>query len=232
MNRIRKSNNIYQVLITPHIRISPDSSIILGNWTDINLRDCHILEFKSLQEAQAEAFNYPDIDWYRIVMNHKYVFERIKTVVGNILEKHTVQIINKLTNPTEFKNKVFDRVDKQARILDFEDKGFLNDIISITIINPYNTQLNEISKLIMMHSNHLWRNDLRIKDRIDKDNEIIILGKTELGTTYTIKLITSLYHQFKKWYELEGHFMDDQFVDGKYNQMKKQQRMIDRYSFE
>ena len=75
MNRIRKVDNMYQVLITPDIKISPDSALLIGNWSDESLRNFYVLQFESLNDAQAEAFKYPDIDWYKIVLNHKYIFE-------------------------------------------------------------------------------------------------------------------------------------------------------------
>ena len=69
MNRIRKIDNNYQVLITPDIKLSPDSSLLIGNWEDESLRNYYILQFESLNDAQAEAYNYPDIDWYRISLS-------------------------------------------------------------------------------------------------------------------------------------------------------------------
>lgn len=234
MNRIRKFNNKYQVIITPHISISPDSSILLGNWMDINFRDCYVLEYPSLQDALAEALNYPDIDWYRIVMNHKYVFERIKNTLKDISSNYPVQFIPKLMSPTGFKNKIFDKVIHFSGTKNRLAGGFFNEIITITIVHPYNDVLNEISKSIMTYTDHLWSDSLRIIDKINKENEIIIIGKTELGTTYTIRLITNMFHQFKMWYSMIGHKMDESIVDKKYNTMKKQQEFIDSnsYSFE
>ncbi len=49
MNRIRKINGIYQVLLTPNIRISPDSSLILGLFEDSSLRGFSIVDFDNMR---------------------------------------------------------------------------------------------------------------------------------------------------------------------------------------
>ena len=38
MNRIRKVNEHYEILITPHQRFNAGTEILLGNWTDPNLK--------------------------------------------------------------------------------------------------------------------------------------------------------------------------------------------------
>lgn len=225
MNRIRRYNNKYQVLITPHIKISPDSSIILGNWTDINLTDCYVLEFETMQGSQMEAFKYPDIDWYRIIMNHKYIFVRLSETIAEILSDYDIDIVPKLMSPKEFKDKVFNRV--SASGYGKYSMSQFNDIISITVLSPFNSILNETATRVMTHMEHLWRDDLRIIDRINKDNEIIIIGKTELGTTYTIRFITTLLNNWKRWHAQIGRKIDDKITDKMYNDMNAQQKTID-----
>ena len=78
MNRIRKLDDKYQVLLTPTISMSPDSSLIIGNWEDESLRNYKVLQFETMNDAMAEAYKYPDIDWYKMVLNHKYIFQRLR----------------------------------------------------------------------------------------------------------------------------------------------------------
>src|SRR3989304_6180205 len=85
MNRIRKFDGVFQVLITPEIKIAPDSPIMVGNWEDENLRNYYVLSFESLNDAQAEAFKYPDIDWHRLVIYHQHIFQRLDGQIRGLI---------------------------------------------------------------------------------------------------------------------------------------------------
>ena len=124
MNRIRYLNNEYQVLVTPENRTSPFSSIInfisnedylnddLGLFDDSYLKNSKILFFDNLSDAQYEALKYPDIDWKRIVMDHKHIYNNLKSNILNFIEKNefTVYFEPKILSSIELKNSIFDRV--------------------------------------------------------------------------------------------------------------------------
>lgn len=231
MNRIRKINGIYQVLITPNIKFSPDSSLMIGNWDDAELRNFYIIEFPFLNEAQCEAFKYPDIDWYRIVLNHKHIYQRLKTDLEKIIYENSykVEFMPTLMDPELFKNTIFNRVMNNGE--KFNLRYGANDIISFTIVNPWTNNLYKLSKDIEFHREHLYRNDIRIKSKQIVDNKIICLyGYTEFGTIYEIKLVPTLLYQWAQWaqYNLNNGNKSDEYVEKLYRQYIQMQDKLDK----
>jgi hypothetical protein len=200
MNRIRKYDNRYQVIITPHIIVSPDSSLMLGNWLDQDLQNYKVISFDLLQDAQYEALKYPDIDWYRIIVNHKYIFHRLCEQLKTIINKSgiNVEFIQHLMTPDEFKNSMFDRIISQYTSQN--PRTFIPDIISFTIINPWTENLNKLSKFIEAYREHLYRDDMRIRHKKIIDDMVIYLyGVTEAKTVFQIKLIPTLLYHWSLW---------------------------------
>lgn len=198
MNRIRKIDNKYLVLITPDIKISPsDSSLMLGSWQDSNLSNYYVIKFDTMNDAMAEAFKYPDINWYRIVLNHQDIFIRLRNTItsvinAGILEK--VQIRSKLMSADEFKNTMMDRVINGGGRFRLRD-GF-PDIISFTIVSMYSYVLFKVAKLLETYTDHLYSDTLRIKEKKVVNGKIIYLfGITEAGSIYQIKLMPSLFDE-------------------------------------
>ena len=228
MNRIRKLDDKYQVILTPTLQMSPDSSLIIGNWEDESLRNYQVLQFETMNDAMAEAYNYPDIDWYKMVLNHKYIFERLEKTLKSILEKNnlSVEFKSKLLDPITLKNTMFDRVIKGGGR--FNLKTGLNDIISFTIINPYSNTLHNISRLIENHREHVYRDDLRIRSKKIIDGKIICLyGSTEFGTIYEIKLVPTLLDQWTTWYNKVGYKNEENATE-LYSQTLKKQETVDQ----
>ena len=68
MNRIRKYNGGFQVLITPNIKISPDASLMLGNWEgeELNLKATEQVNNKgnSKQKSTNKSSSNKDINKY------------------------------------------------------------------------------------------------------------------------------------------------------------------------
>ena len=112
MNRIRKTSEGYQVLLTPNISVSPDSSLMIGNWSDPELRNFRVMSFDSLNDALAESYKYADIDWYRLIINHEHIFNRLDKQIRAILDSYelNVEVHSKLMGPAEFKQTMFERV--------------------------------------------------------------------------------------------------------------------------
>lgn len=206
MNRIRKFNDIYQVLITPNIKFSPDSSILVGNWDDENLKNYYILNFNSLNEAQAEAFKHPDINWQRFVINHEHIYKALHNEVKEVLDKYNIeaQLKSKLMTAEEFKNIIFNRVMSHGDR--FNLRFDYTDIICITIINPWTEVLHKISQKLENHRDHLYLDTLRIRQKKIIDGKIIILyGITEFGSIYQIKLVPTLLHQWGEWFKNKSY---------------------------
>ena len=227
MNRIRKINGIYQVLLTPNIRISPDSSLFLGNFEDPSLRNYEVINFNSMRDAMNEAFKYPDIDWYRIILNHEYIYQRLYTDIKKIIKKFNfnVQFIPKLMDPLTFKDTVFDRVliggDRYSLAYG------MNDIISFTIVNPWISNLHQLAQRILQHKEHVYRDDLRIRHKKIINNKIIYLyGQTEFGTLYEIKLVPTLLYQWAEWYKKYG-YSKKPYAEKLYNKYLKLQDKMD-----
>lgn len=227
MNRIRKKNNVYQVLITPDIKIAPDSSLLLGNWTDANLRGFNILEFNTLNDAQCEAYNYPDINWYNIVLNHQYIFSRLKKTLEDIIRNNNINVVlqSELMNPQTLKNTMFERVMRGGERYNL--RYGMNNIISFTITNPWSSNLHIVSKLFENHREHVYRDDLRIRfKRVIDGNIILLYGVTEYGTTYEIRLMPTLLQQWGEWYKKSGRD-NIQHANELYNSYLQSQKKID-----
>jgi len=227
MNRIRKFEDGYQVLITPNLKIFPDSPLLVGNWQDENLRNYEVLTFKTLNDAQCEAFKYPDIDWFRFILNHEEIFRRLESLIKEIIDKfgYNVQLVSKLMTPEEFKNTMFNRVIANGNR--FNLRHSFNDIISFSIINPWTTNLHTLAKIIQNYRIHLHRDDLRLKEKRIIDGKIIsMVGLTEFGTTYEIKFIPSILYNWAEWCREHPNKTEQEIMD-LYKQLLISQNKID-----
>jgi hypothetical protein len=128
-------------------------------------------------------------------------------------------------NATTFKNAMFDRViNGGAR---FNLRYDFSDLISFTIINPWSSNLHKISSSIELSRGHLYRDDLRIRDKQIVDGKIICLyGITELGTVYEIKLIPTLLNQWSTWMTQHG-VKQVANAEKLYASLLKNQQMLD-----
>ena len=169
MNRIRKYGDIYQVILTPDMIVSPDSSLLLGGfttfggtWMDQDVHNFKVLNFNTLQDAQCESFNHPDIDWHKITMNHKYIYMRLQQQIQHIIKTSNinVQFLSHLMTADEFKNSMFAKT-----LNNTNSRVMIPDIISFTIINPWTENLKRLSNYIQTFREHLYRDDLRIRQK-------------------------------------------------------------------
>lgn len=227
MNRIRKIDNKYQVLITPDIKISPDSALLIGNWEDESLRNYYILQFESLNDALCESYNYPDIDWYRITLNHEHIFKRLETTLKSIIADHNlnVEFRSTLMDPEKFKNTMFERVIKGGER--FNLRYGMNDLISFTIINPWTNNLHNIAKMFENYRAHVYRDDLRLRHKKIIDGKIICLyGITEFGTIYEIRLVPTLIQQWADW-NIQNSARNDAASTKLYENILKKQQSVD-----
>lgn len=219
MNRIRRYEDIYQVLITPDVNNidyydthncynaicdvnSPDSSFLLGSWLNPNIKNFIILEFTNMNDAMYESLKFPDINWDNIVRNHKYIFEELFLLINKILEsyKFNVQFIPHLMSANELKEKIFDRVmDNGQRGNRFSLYQDFTDIINFTIVNPWFTTLDKISRIL---ENNMCGYNKPKRKIINYGKIINLIGNTTFGTTYQIRLVPTLLYQYKVWDKL------------------------------
>lgn len=193
MNRIRKHKNKIQVLITPHHRFDPGFELMLGAWTDDHLRNYSIKEFVDMDDALEEAFNYPDIDWEKMVIFHKDIFVKLHKIIKSELQYNDfiVELEPQIMSAEQVKHAMFDRVMKFGKR--FKLNYNLNDIIGYHIINPWGKNLREIFKVLRDNKN------LRIV-RYETDNGVIrAIGETDIGTNYEIILWPTLVAHWARW---------------------------------
>lgn len=228
MNRIRKINDaLYQVLITPDIPISPDSALLIGNWTDTSLTGYCVETYHSLSDALSIAYNYPDIDWYKIVLNHQYIAQRLSEQIKKTLETHHINAIieMKLMTPNEFKNTIFDRVLRNGER--FNLRSNFSDLISFTITDMWTQNVIKMAQILENSREYLFRDDLRLRDRKIIDGKIIILyGVTEQGTTYMIRLLPTLLKQWVDWVN-RTVCVNEPYAMNIYEKFLKQQQYLD-----
>jgi hypothetical protein len=193
MNRIRKYNNVYQVLITPHHRFDSGCELMLGGWNDGSLSGYSIKEYQYIDEALNASFKHPDIDWLKLVLFHKEIYYKLHKIIKGELVGHDfiIDFEPHLMSPEELKEAFF------IRILNFGQQFKLtynmNDIISFNIINPWTSNLKIIQSVLVNNRN------LRIIKIIEDNNVIRLIGKTDIGTSYEIALWTTMMSQWARW---------------------------------
>ncbi len=193
MNRIRKYKNKFQVLTTPHHRFDPGFELMLGGWTDDNLRNYNVKEFMDMDDALEEAFNYPDIDWEKMVLFHKDVYVKLYKIIKSELEENDfiVEFEPQIMTASQIKDAMFDRVMKFGKR--FKLNYNLNDIIGYHIINPWGKNLREMYRIFKNNRN------LRIV-RHEFDHGVIrAIGETDIGTNYEIILWPTLVAHWARW---------------------------------
>ena len=84
-NRIRKYKDHYQVLISGTDMYDTVGQM-MGSWTDDKLRNYSIEDFHAEDDALAEAYNYPDLNWESIVSYHKEVFKHLYKLIKSELD--------------------------------------------------------------------------------------------------------------------------------------------------
>lgn len=182
MNRIRQINNKYQVLITPHKRFDSGIELMLGNWTDLHFGGFSIKTFNSLEDATILAFQMPDINWDQLVLFHKDIFNKLFNIIIYEINVNDIDVYikPKLLNSHQIKHLMFERVLNKND--NFRLNYHMNDIISFNIIHNDQHLLNELSNILSVNQ------ALRISFKTNSTNSITLVGITDLGTSYEIKL--------------------------------------------
>jgi hypothetical protein len=197
MNRIRKYNNSYQVLLSPHQRYNVGFEFLLGSWTDTGLMGFEVQTVDTYNEAENIASNYPDLNWEQLVLYHKDFYTFIKKEIISVIisSNITVNIEYTLLSPQETKDILFNRVingqigaDNIYRLV-----YNMNDIISIVITNPWSSNLIELERHLVKHTR------LNLFSKLQKNGIIHLIGRTDIGTTYEIILLPNLINHWINW---------------------------------
>lgn len=193
MNRIRKFNNIYQVLITPNYTTNPSIELLLGYILDENIMKFSLKEFDNLNDAMALSLSFPDLDWNKLISIHKNIFYQLNNTIKQNLNYHKFIYDYKfnILSPQQLKNLIFNRVmNNGKRFIEFYN---FNDIISFDIINPYTFNLIQIKNVLKNISK------LNIVKIIQTNTHIKLIGITQINTPYEIRLWNTLMYDYIYW---------------------------------
>ncbi len=220
MNRIRKYDDKYQVIITPSHRFHTGVELLLGGWTDPSLKNYKILEFPTMNDALVEAYKHPDIDWFKLSLMHKDIFYNLKNKIRSVLDDNNfiVDFYPQLKTPEQIKDIMFDRVMYFGKR--FTLTSNLNDICVFHIVNPYYANLDLIHKALVNTK------CLRITKKIIHQGVIHLVGETDLGTSYEICLWTSLIFNWAKWAS-NNPKLSQETKENTLNQVIESQKKVD-----
>lgn len=225
MNRIRKYDNIYQVLITPHQKYNVGFEFLLGSWTDEALMGFIVKEYDNLYEAECEAIQHPDINWEQLVEFHKDSYQFLKSQIQEIINRSNmaVELIPVLLTPEQVKNKMFERVikgnvelRKDETLSGFRTVYDMNDIINFSIVNPWSRNLREIASQLLKYGR------LNIFHTLEKNNILHLIGRTDIGTTYEIILVPSIINNWMHWKNINSSLSPSRYVGALLNCIKAQ----------
>ena len=224
MNRILQTNaNVFSVLVSPSFVTHTSMENMFNNWSDEKLRNYKIIDCSSMQDAMDLAYRMPIIDWNKIIDSHINSFEIIDSTIKNILKKCSfiVEIDSHLMNPLELKKTMFERIKFLGERFNLFYNA--NDIICVNIINPWTQNLIEITNILKNIP------ELRIKKILITPTHIKMIGLTDIGTTYEIRLWTTHLSQCVKWIHINNLPPSDYI--NLLKQFQKEQNAIDKNDF-
>lgn len=220
MNRIRRIDNIYQCIITPHRKYDTEFEYMLGSWTDESMIGFEVKTYSSYAEAECDAMDMPDIDWDKLVEYHKESYFFLRDRLSKIIRMCSIAADFKhcLATPHQIKNRMFDRVIMGNKTTSgFRLVHDMNDIISFVIINPWTHNLKKLAAILIQSER------LDIFNKIEKEGTIHLIGKTNIGTSYEILLMTSIVHNWVIWKEKNETNSDEHNKFALKNCLKTQQ---------
>lgn len=180
MNRIRKIDNKYQVLINENYKTNPSIELTLGSLLAKEyLKDYEIKEYATMREAMHQAYNLPDINFEKIYSDCIDVFKILNKEIKETIKNLECDYTPYLLGPQQIKNVIFDRVKEKGRRFSFYN---FNDIIAFDVSVNYPVELERIIKYLINNKN------LRIIRRVDNDTNIRLIGLTWNNITYEIRL--------------------------------------------
>lgn len=217
MNRIRKYNNKYQVLVNNNIAVNPSIEVSIGELFSSNIKNYTIKEYDNLQDAMNVAYNLPVINFTKIHSDCVDNYKSLTHLLNKILIDNNVLFKGKLLEPLEIKETLFNRILLKGRRFTFYYD--YNDIISFDIINPYYTNL--------LHLANTLKNvkELRLLKMEETYTHIKLIGLTDNNVLYEIRLWTDILYNFMVWIKKNNYNIMDYIPELK--QKLKEQKIID-----
>jgi hypothetical protein len=184
MNRLRKLNNKYEVLITPHLLYQTGLELMLGNWIDKNFDGFKVEKYNDINSATERLCNYPELNFDQLVLYHKEIYNKLYELLVFELENIDEKIVleHVLKNSKTLRDIFFERV----KILgnDFRLLHHMTDIIS------FNIYVEKEYLVKILTENFIVNQALRIiyikKNKFDDKKYVKFVGQTDIGTTYQI----------------------------------------------
>lgn len=236
MNRIRETKGGYQVLTIPHRKYDVSFEFLLGSWTDEGLLGFKVYEYDNYAEAECEALRGPDMNWEQLHDFHKDQYGRFGSIITDVLDyvNITTNMYPHIMSPTQIKHTMMNRVLKAQRSLDrvehenpdYVDTGFrlaydMNDIINYVVVNPWTSNLDRVEKYLVKES----------RLNIFKSHSMYgikhLVGRTDIGTTYSIILCPSIMYHFMLWKEEHGDVSASRMTN-ELRKAVKAQGMVDK----
>ena len=204
MNRIRKVNNTYQVLVNQNYRTNPSIELTLGSLlAEEYLRDYELVEFDNINDAMKLAFNLPAISFKKIVSDCIDCYKILDKEITNTLSSLIITYYPHLLSPEELKTAIFDRVGILGQRFTLYN---FNDVIAFDIVVNYCTEVNKISNLLKLNKK------LRIM-RIEKTRtHTKLIGLTENNITYEIRLWVHKVYDFMRWIYYNNKNINDYLI--------------------
>tara|TARA_Y100000780_G_C13655356_1_gene406340 strand:- start:853 stop:1533 length:681 start_codon:yes stop_codon:yes gene_type:complete len=194
MDRIRKYNNNYQVLITPNQKYNVGFEFVIGSWSDESLKGFKVISCKTLNEAINISYNLPNINWTQLINYHEDNFEKLHSLLSKILQYSRTNAFLEayFMDEDKLKNTFMNRVIKYQKDDKFRLVNHMNDIIQFIISANNTKQLNYILHILLNDY------DLKIFKSYEKNSVIHLIGRTDISTTYEIILIPTLINKWMK----------------------------------
>lgn len=201
MNRIRKVDNKYQVLINENYKTNPSIELTLGSLLAKEyLKDYEVKEYGTMREAMYISYNLPDIDFEKIYSDCIDVFKILNKEIKETLKGIDMNYTPYLLGPQQIKDVLFDRVIEKGRRFSFYN---FNDIIAFDISVNYPVELERIIKYLINNRK------LRLIRRVDNDTNIRLIGLTENNITYEIRLWINEMKSLMYWIYTKNKRVDD-----------------------
>jgi hypothetical protein len=192
MNRIRKYNNQYQVLITPYHRFNADFQVLLGNWKDENFRGFNVITYDNLQDALNKSYEMSNIDWDQMILWHKDNYAKLCHIIRDEMRRYHKKgtLIPHIFNSHLIKELMFDRVLKYKN--HFTLAHYMNDIISFELIYEHSQDVYNMTSILSQNQ------ALKISYVNVINGTIKMVGDTDVNTHYEILISTKLLSDWRK----------------------------------
>lgn len=238
MNRVRETKGGYQVLTVPHRKYDVSFEFLLGSWTDEGLLGFKVYEYDNYADAECEALRGPDVNWEQLHDFHKDQYGLFGSIITDVLDysEVTVNMYPHLMKPEQIKHTMMNRVLKAQKTMalidggehpDHVDTGFrlaydMNDIITYVVVNPWSANLAQVEQFLAKESR------LNIFKSHSTNGITHLVGRTDIGTTYSIILCPAVMYHFMLWKEEHASSVSSARMGNELRKAVRAQKAVDR----